>query len=231
MKKEEIHWGDWHRILFGVAPDEFILEVLIRTIIIYFFLLVTLRFLGKRMGGQLTISELAVMLTLGAIISVPMQIPDRGILQGILVLVCALVFQRGINYFAVKNDKIEHILQGRESQVVKDGVMIAGELTAMKISREQMMAVLRNQNIYNLGEVRRVYIEACGLFSVFKYAEPRPGLSLLPPDDAAAGTELSVVDQVVVCEQCGNPAQTENNVNNSCKNCGANSWVPAVIAK
>ena len=80
MKKEEIHRGDWHRILIGTAPTEFLLEVLIRTIIIYLFLLVTLRLMGKRMGGQLTISELAVMLTLGAIVSVAMQIPEKGLL-------------------------------------------------------------------------------------------------------------------------------------------------------
>src|SRR5215217_3848681 len=231
MKKEEIHWADWHRILLGPAPVEFLLEVLIRTTIIYLVLLVILRFLGKRMGGQLTISELAVMLTLGAIISVPMQIPDRGILQGILVLICALVFQRGINYLAVKNEKIERLLQGRESQIVKDRMMIYDELKAMKISREQMMAVLRNQKIYNLGEVRRVYIEACGLFSVFKYEEPKPGLSLLPPEDEAAGTELTIINQVLVCAQCGNPLQTKTEGAGECKNCGTNKWIAAVIAK
>jgi uncharacterized membrane protein YcaP (DUF421 family) len=231
MKKEEIHWADWHRILFGPAPIEFLLEVLIRTAIMYFVLLVILRLLGKRMGGQLTISELAVMLTLGAIISVPMQSPDRGILQGILVLICALAFQRGTNYLGVKNQKIEHLLQGRESQVVKNGMMIANELIAMKISREQMISVLRNQNIYNLGEVRRVYIEACGLFSVFKYPEPRPGLSLLPPDDATADTELSVIDGVLICGQCGNPADNEIETLADCKNCGTNNWIHAVIAK
>ena len=106
MKQEEIHWGDWHRILFGMAPETFIIEVFIRTVIVYLLLLFTLRFLGKRMGGQLTISELAVMLTLGAIISVPMQLPDRGLLQGVLVLICAVIFQRGLNYFAIKYKKI-----------------------------------------------------------------------------------------------------------------------------
>lgn len=231
MKKEEVHWADWHRILLGTAPDQFLLEVLIRTIIMYLFLLVTLRLLGKRMGGQLTISELAVMLTLGAIISVPMQIPERGLLQGLLVLICALVFERGINYLAVKNHHIEEILQGHESLLVKNGVMVADELTAMKISREQMMALLRNRKIYNLGEVQRVYIEACGLFSVYKYPSPKPGLALLPPDDEAAGTELSVNEELLVCCQCGNPVKDVKESNQPCNNCGANQWTLAVINK
>lgn len=231
MKKEEVHWADWHRILLGTAPDQFLLEVLIRTVVMYLVLLVTLRLLGKRMGGQLTISELAVMLTLGAIISVPMQIPERGLLQGLLVLVCALIFERGINYLAVKNHNIEHFLQGRESLLVKNGVMVADELTAMKISREQMTALLRNRRIYNLGEVQRLYIEACGLLSVYKYQVPKHGLALLPPGDEAAGKELSVNEGLLVCWQCGNPANKTKETNQSCNNCGANQWTPAVINK
>lgn len=231
MKKEEIHLADWHRILLGTAPLEFMIEVLLRTLIIYLVLLVVLRLLGKRMGGQLTISELAVMLTLGAIISVPMQIQDRGILQGILVLICALVFQRGTSYLAVKNEKIERLMQGHESQVVRDGRILTNELAAMKISREQLLAVLRNQDIYNLGKVRRAYLEACGLFSVYKYSEARPGLSLLPPDDEAASTEFSKVTQVSVCAECGNTPKNQNEMNSTCSNCGESNWTTAVIAK
>ena len=101
----------------------------------------------------------------------------------------------------------------------------------MKVSREQMMAVLRSQNIYNLGEVRRLYIEACGLFSVFKYPKPKPGLPLLPPYDDGAGTELEVIDGVSICSQCGNPANNQAGQGGNCSNCGENNWISAVIAK
>jgi uncharacterized membrane protein YcaP (DUF421 family) len=230
MKKEEIHWLDWHRILIGTAPDQFLLEVLIRTIIIYFFLLVTLRLLGKRMGGQLTISEVAVMLTLGAIISIPMQVPDKGLLQGILVLACALFFQRGSNYLGIKSQKIERLLQGEERLLVKNGTILNDELISMKISREQMMAVLRSEKVYNLGEVRRVYIEACGLFSIFKFPEARPGLSLLPPGDEGQVSELAIVNEVTVCGQCGKQSSTDQN-NKPCENCKAHQWTKGVIAR
>jgi uncharacterized membrane protein YcaP (DUF421 family) len=230
MKKEEIHWLDWHRILMGTAPEQFLLEVLIRTIIIYLFLLVTLRLLGKRMGGQLTISEVAVMLTLGAIISIPMQVPDKGLLQGILVLACALFFQRGLNYLGIKSRKIERILQGEERLLVKNGIVATDELKSMKMSREQMFAALRGEKIYNLGEVRRVYIEACGLFSIFKYPEAKPGLSLLPPGDEGQVSELSIVNDVTICGKCGKQSSTDQN-NKACENCKANQWTKGVIAR
>lgn len=230
MKKEEIHWGDWHRILFGNAPPEFLIEVLIRTIIIYLFLLITLRIMGKRMGGQLTISELAVMLTLGAIVAVPMQIPEKGLLQGILVLLCAFVFQRGITYLAIKNYKIELLTNGSESILIKDGVMVAAELTKTRVTREQLLALLRNKGVYNLGEVQRVYLEACGIFSVFKYPDPKPGLSLLPSTDERTGKEFRIIPETTVCKQCGQPADSINDTQKPCNNCSAQNWVPAVLA-
>jgi uncharacterized membrane protein YcaP (DUF421 family) len=92
MKKDEIHLEDIQRILFGQAPPQFLLEVFIRTVVIYISLLFIVRLLGKRMSGQLTIMEMAVMLTLGAIVSVPMQMPDRGLLQGALLLLCTRRF-------------------------------------------------------------------------------------------------------------------------------------------
>jgi uncharacterized membrane protein YcaP (DUF421 family) len=231
MKQEEIHWGDWHRILFGMAPKVFVIEVFIRTIIVYLLLLVTLRFLGKRMGGQLTISELAVMLTLGAIISVPMQLPDRGLLQGVLVLICAVVFQRGLNYFAVKYKKIEQVTQGTESLLVADGVIAVTQLARMKISRDQLLAELRCQKIYNLGEVKRVYLEASGLFSVFKYGKPQPGLSLLPPGEKNALQEFAFEQDAMVCFNCGNSMTSGNPKEEPCKNCGNKNWKNAILAR
>ena len=51
MNKEEIKLSDWQRILIGDAPVEFLLEVFIRTALIYLALLIIMRFLGKRMNG------------------------------------------------------------------------------------------------------------------------------------------------------------------------------------
>jgi uncharacterized membrane protein YcaP (DUF421 family) len=231
MKKEEIHWADWHRIFLGTAPMEFLLEALIRTIIMYLILLIVLRLLGKRMGGQLTISELAVMLTLGAIIAVPMQVPEKGILQGILVLFCALVFQRGVNYLGLKSRKMERFIQGGEELLIKDGVMVIDQLRKMKISREQMAAELRSKGIFNLGEVSRVYIEACGLFSIYKMEKAKPGLELNPPEDKAAATEFNLSSGVFVCWQCGNAANQLTGTVHACSNCGASEWTAAVTSK
>lgn len=229
MKKEEIHWGDWYRILIGSAPETFLLEVLLRTIFMYLILLVVLRLMGKRMGGQLTIAELAVMLTLGAIICVPMQIPDRGVLQGALVLVCALVFQRGLTLAGFNNSRVEKIMQGTETMLVKNGVIQVDALNNANISRQQLYAILRSQNIYNLGEVERIYLEACGLFSVYRYAEARPGLPISPGNDHAIIEDFKTQD-FLVCASCGQPAGDKHfDHDRHCSNCKSKHWEPAIL--
>ncbi len=65
MEKYEIIPLDMQRMLFGDAPAAYLLECGIRTLIVYIILLIVLKFMGKRMNGQLTITELAVMLSLG----------------------------------------------------------------------------------------------------------------------------------------------------------------------
>jgi len=79
---EQYRLTDWQRILIGEAPAVFLLEVLFRSLLIFFVLQLVIRGMGKRMAGQLTISEMAVMITLGAIIAAPIQLPDRGLILG-----------------------------------------------------------------------------------------------------------------------------------------------------
>ena len=225
MKKEDIHWDDWHRILIGTAPTTFLIEVLIRSVLLFLFLLVVLRLMGKRMGGMLTISELAVMLTLGAIICVPMQIPDKGVLQGFLALICALAFQRWFNLIGVKLNWAEKMIQGMETIIVEDGAINIKNLHKSNISHQQLYAVLRSQSINNLGAVERIYLEASGLFSVYPFSEPRPGLSLFPDGDAEVH-QIQQASGQLACMHCGFIKQT-GEIEKYCYHCNSEKFTAA----
>src|SRR5947199_10814271 len=109
MGKSAIQLKDIQRILLGNAPLEFLAEVLIRTIITYLSLLVIVKFLGKRMSGQLTITELAIAIMLGAIVAPPMETPERGILQGIMILVLVLAYHQGLALWVIRRPAVEKI--------------------------------------------------------------------------------------------------------------------------
>ncbi len=228
MTKEEIFLGDWQRILIGNAPWEFMAEVFVRSIIMFFILLLVLRLLGKRMSAQLTITELAVMVTLGGIVSVPMQLPDRGILPALVVLCGTFIFQRGLNLLAFKYRKVEVVSQGDVHLLVKNGQLELDQMRASRTSRDQLFSQLRSKNIQHLGQVRRVYHEACGHFSVFEEPGPKPGLSVLPGKDGKVFKEQPQADSTYACLNCGKLAPEISDSSQTCANCGQNEWSRAM---
>jgi uncharacterized membrane protein YcaP (DUF421 family) len=225
MKQEEIFLNDIKRILIGNAPPEFLLEVFFRTLAVYLCLIVVVRMLGKRMSGEVTITEMAVMITLGAIVGSPTQIPDRGVVVGILLLVYILFFQWSLSTLSFYNPLVERITQGELSILVKDGVIQLNELKRKRISQQQLFAKLREQQITHLGNVARVYLEATGIFSVYKNKTPRPGLATLPLEDPSLYEQQPKAKHLFACRVCGT---VHNDRPASCTNCGENKWSDAI---
>lgn len=229
MKNTDIKLSDWNRILFGEAPITFLIEVLFRTLFIYFILLIVIKLMGKRMAGQLTISELAVMLTLGAIITVPTQIPQSGVLQGVILLFFVLGFQQALTVLMFKNKKLENITQGTASMLIKNGILQLKTMYKEGISKPQLFTQLRMKEIYNLGKVERMYHEGCGIFSTYTFETDRLGLSVLPKTDISIHSINQQPDHnMLVCTNCGTVKEKLVNLDIICTNCGHNNWDVAV---
>jgi uncharacterized membrane protein YcaP (DUF421 family) len=227
VNSTDIKLTDWERILFGNISPEFLLEVFLRTLIIYLALLLVVKFLGKRMSGQLTIMEMTVMVTLGAIVSVPMQMPDRGILQGLLILIVALLLHRGLNFLGLFFPKIEEVLLGEPTILVKDGILQLPEMDEVRITRQQLFSDLRTKNIYQLGKVKRVYLEPAGTLSIIESEEERPGLSIFPPNDNNIFKGRSDSDlQIQACTNCGKTIETTGQA--TCGNCKGTEFIKAI---
>jgi uncharacterized membrane protein YcaP (DUF421 family) len=149
------------------------------------------------------------------------------------LLLCTALFQRGVTWLGFKNGKIEDITQGKASLLVKDGVMQLDEMEKVRISRQQLFSQLRQENIFNLGNVERVYFEACGIFSIFQSKEQKPGLAIYPPDDKEIMGEMkpatakeSGAIQLFVCVNCGYVKQGKNE--GQCEDCGHQDWINAI---
>jgi uncharacterized membrane protein YcaP (DUF421 family) len=219
---------DWKRILLGEAPAEFLLEVLIRALVIYIVLIVVLNLMGKRMTGQLALADFAIMITMGGIVSVPMQVPESGILLGIVVLFCALFFHKGFNMLSRIFPKFEDSTHGKVAMLVKNGIIQCETMKTNKISQQQLFAALRNDGLYNLGLVRRVYLEPYGQFSILRFNDSRAGLCIVPQADQECD-DLKVVDEKgkIVCSACG--AVIEIRSEEPCSSCQGVNFVGAII--
>ena len=128
--------------------------------------------------------------------------------------------------------KIEKLTQGRAKLLVKNGVINLVEMEANRISRYQLFAKLREKNVHNLGKVKRVYMEAEGLFSLLKTKEKVAGLSTLPEEDPKVWESQEKAKDKVACRNCGLVKEVgkEMELSDSCENCTRNEWVEAVIS-
>lgn len=232
MKSDEIKITDWMRILVGNVPGAFYIELIIRAAFVYLLLMVAMRFLGKRMSSTIGRNEMVAMVTLAATIGIPLQAPDKGLLPAVLITIMVVLIGRWIAAKAFKDQEFERFSQGNVSAIVNDSVMDLTVMKEVRVTRERLVAQLRNSGIKQLGEVKRLYMEANGGFSLIENEEEKPGLFIIPRWDDEIYGQFKRSDKLLACENCGitkeKPFEPEET---PCDNCGHNVWTPAVAAK
>lgn len=214
---------DWMRILFGNVPLDFYLETLVRIVFIYLLIVGSMRLMGNRMSSTFNQNELAAMVVLAAGSGVPIQSPDRGLIPALIIASIVVFVERGIAALAYRNATFERRTQGKISTLVRDAVMDVREMKKARISRERVMSQLRSKEVYHLGQVRRLYLEAGGDFALSLVGEPSPGLSCVPEWDTDLIAADSITD-IQVCKNCGCP----KGGNPKCTNCHEEVWVAAI---
>jgi len=225
MQPWEIHLKDWVRILFGNVPPEFFIELTIRVTFVYLLVIVCIRLMGKRMASQLSRNELVAISSLAASIGIPIQSPERGLIPALIVALIVVAAQRLVSGKATANERFEKISQGNLSILVNDGRIEPPILKKARISRTEVLARLRAMKVMHLGQVKRLYFEAEGDFTLIRNEDGRPGLSVLPEEDPDMLREQTYRYDLMVCGNCGN----EKNEKEVCDNCGHRSFVPGVV--
>jgi uncharacterized membrane protein YcaP (DUF421 family) len=226
MQPWEIHLKDWVRILFGNVPPAFFIELTIRVIFVYLLVICCIRLMGKRMASQLSRNELVAISSLAASIGIPIQSPERGLIPAVIVALIVVAAQRFISGKASANERFEKITQGHLSILVNDCCVQFPALKSARISRMEVFARLRSMKVTHLGQVKRLYFEAEGDFTLIRNDEGgRPGLCVLPDEDVDMLKEQGYRHDFMVCGNCGK----EKNDKEVCDNCGCRSFVPAVV--
>lgn len=225
MKKEDIHFGDWQRVFMGDVPGGFYWEAVLRIVVIFIILMVSMRLMGKRMASQLSRNEMIAMVSLAAAIGVPLQAPDRGLLAAVVIAAVVVVTQQMLANAASRNQRFESATQGDITVLVADSVLDLQKMKSTCITKEKAFSQLRSNGIRHLGEVKRLYFEADGSFTLIRNSEIRPGLGILPEADLDFIRQVCRPTDAGVCKRCG---QTLEKNTPKCENCGSNERIKAV---
>ncbi|CAJ0704623.1 hypothetical protein LMG19089_03641 [Ralstonia edaphis] len=215
------------RLLVGDASWSFLMEVVPRAVLVYVLLLVSMRLMGKRMAAQLSITELAVVLMLGAAIAGPIQVPSQGVMPAAVVLVAVVVLQRLTAKAGLRWRRFEVLEQGDVTILVKDGRMLLDELKRCEMSREMLASHLRAADVGHLGQLRRAYLEASGAISIVWRKHERPGLTVRA-DMERSLLDVLGADGYFACWSCGFTVAARARPAQPCEMCHVTRWESAV---
>jgi uncharacterized membrane protein YcaP (DUF421 family) len=222
------HITDYLRILMGETPWSFLLEASIRMMVLYLILLTSLRLMGKRMAGQLSRTEQAALVSMAAAIGLPILSPDRGLVAPLVIGAVVVLMQRLVVHWAARRPRVEHLLQANVSTLVADGVLKLPAMEHAVLSQERLFAQLRGESLEHLGQVRRLYMEANGTFSLVEEEQPQPGLSLVPGWDDDFRQLQPVAVGKFACGKCGQVQAAPAPPPTACPQCQARQWESAV---
>ena len=146
------------------------LIIVIRTLILYATVVISMRIMGKRQIGELQPSELVVAIMISDLASVPMQDIDTPLVWGILPVFTLIVTEVLLSYWSLKNKKAREILTGKPNIVIYNGRIVESELERLRFNINDLMSELRLNNCYDISEVAAAIIETSGKLSVIKKA-------------------------------------------------------------
>src|SRR4051794_1474438 len=112
---------DMRRLLLGGLPAVFLLEVVLRLVVLYVTLVLAFRLMGRRMSSQLTRNELIALVSLAAAVGPALQDPGQGLLPPLICAALVTLTQRALAVLSLRSHRFEHAAQGGVSILLEDG--------------------------------------------------------------------------------------------------------------
>ena len=138
----------------------------VRTLILYIFVIVAIRMMGKRQVGEMQPTELVITILVSAVASVPMQNLDIPLSYGIVPILTLISAEIFVSFIALKIPRFREILTGKPVIIIVDGVIDQKALKATRLSVEELQEDLRLKDVFDLASVRLARLETNGQLSV-----------------------------------------------------------------
>jgi uncharacterized membrane protein YcaP (DUF421 family) len=147
------------------TPGEPLFAKVIRTLLVYVFLLVGLRVAGKRELGQFNPFDLVVLLVLSNTLQNAIIGNDNSILGGLFGAALLLAMNYIVVRFLFLHPKIDKIAEGDAVVLVLHGEVIEDALKRQLITKAELMSAARRQGIESLNEIDCARLEVGGALS------------------------------------------------------------------
>lgn len=142
------------------------MDIVVRVSLIYLFLMVGFRIMGKREFGQLTPFELVTLLLIPEIVSKALTGQDYSITAAFIGVstLLALVFLTSVLTF--RYTRVRRITEGRAAVLARDGALVDETMTRERISPEEVEIELHKYGLEEVTQVRWAMLEVDGSITI-----------------------------------------------------------------
>src|SRR3974390_2655556 len=162
-------------MLFPGGPV--LLQIVIRTGVIYLLVLVGVRLSGKREVGQMTPFDLTLLLLLSNSVQNAMTGPDTSLMGGAVAAGTLLVLNYVVASVSGRNRRLRRLIEGEPNLLVHDGKIIQSHMEREHVSMDELHRALREHGINSCDQVALAVLEVDGSISCLKYDEFKPDAS------------------------------------------------------
>ena len=191
------------------SGDSMIISI-IRTILLYAFVVLAVRLMGKRQISEMQPSELVITLIVSEIAAIPMQNTSQPLLSGIIPVMVLVALEIAASVLMMKSGKFRKIMCGSPIVVIRDGKILQNEMRRLRLTTEDLCVQLRQQDIFSIEDVQYCIVETNGKVSVLEKPQKRTPSA----DDLKVKIKDNNIETVVVSDG--------QILDNSLKLCGKN---------
>lgn len=154
-------------------------NVIVKAVIIYAFVMLTMRLMGKRQVGQLQPFDLVVSIIIAEVAATPMANSGIPITYSIAPIITLLFLHNLIAFIMVKSEKARAFFSGKPALLIDKGRIDKKAMSETDYNLNDLVEQLRLKNIVNINEVQYAILETNGGLSVILKPEKAP----LTPSD------------------------------------------------
>lgn len=151
--------------------SETMIEIILRTAIVYFVILIGIRLTGKREIGQMTPFDLALLLLISNAVQNAMTGPDTSVSGGIVAAGTLLLLNAAVTRVVWKNRKVRRIVEGTPTLLIRHGKIIQEHLEKERVTVDALTQALREHGVASVDDVSLAVLEIDGSISVLKNEE------------------------------------------------------------
>lgn len=150
------------------TPEMSFWEILLRAVVLYFFVLFILRILPRRTMGELGAMDLVFILLIAEAASNALG-NFKSLGDGILIILVFIACNYGVNQLSYHYKFIERILQYPPVPIVREGKLLLKNMRKELLTKDELQASMREEGIEDLSEIKLAHVESEGHISFITY--------------------------------------------------------------